>query len=196
MVNIKSKIEEGWLQISFIVEMMGKPKEHLETTLKSYVDNLKKDKKIIFINEEYAEPKQVEDSALFTTFVELEVLMKGPQKVIDFCFDFMPSSVEVIEPTTIHIKNEELNSLFNDLQARLHKLDMITKNANQKLQILSKNGAILVFNSILLALNQGPATLKELSSLTKVPEEELTKFLEKVVKDKRVKLSGKKYQLA
>jgi hypothetical protein len=195
MVNIKSKLEEGWIQVAFIVEMMGKPKEHLEKTLKEYVQNLKKDKKIIFLEEEYAEPEPVENSSLFTIFVELEVLMKDAKRIMDFCFDFMPSSVEIIEPTTLHIKNEDLNSLFNDLQARLHKLDMITKTANQKNKILSKNGAILVFNSILLALKQGPATLKELSELTKVPVSELEKFLEKMLNDKKLKLSNKKYQL-
>ncbi|MCK5107296.1 MAG: hypothetical protein KAQ83_01075 [Nanoarchaeota archaeon] len=195
MVNIKSKLEEGWIQVAFIVEMMGKPQEHLEKTLKEYVDNLKKDKHIEFINEDYAESEPVEDSTMFSTFVELEVLMKDPKKIMDFCFDFMPSSVEIIEPTTLHIKNEDLNSLFNDLQARLHKVDMVAKNANQQNKILSKNGAILVFNSILLALKQGPVTLDELHKLTRVPESELPKFLEKMVADKKVKLANKKYSL-
>jgi hypothetical protein len=196
MVNVKSKLEEGWIQVSFIVEMMGKPKDHLEKTLKNYVEKLKKDKKIIFLNEEYAEPEKVENSSLFSIFVELEVLMKNVQKIIDFCFDFMPSSVEVIEPTNISIKNEELNSLFNDLQARLHKVDMVTKNYAQQNKLLTKNGAILVGNSILLALKQKPLNIKELSNQTKVPESELKKFLDKMINDKKIKISGKKYSLA
>ena len=195
MVNIKSKIVDGWLHCSFIVEMMGKPKEHLQKTLQNYVENLKKDKKIEFISEDYAEPEQLEKSSLFTTFVELELLMKSPQKIIEFCFDFMPSSVEIIEPTQLNMQNQEFNGLLNDLQARLHKIDMLIKNFSQENKILKKNSAILVGNSILLALKNQKKKISELSKDTKVPESELKKFLEMMIKDKRVKLTKDIYSL-
>ena len=195
MVNIKSKITDGWVHCSFIVEMMGKPQEHLQKTLKNYVENLKKDKKIEFINEDYAEPEPVEKSTLFTTFVELEVLMKDLNKVIDFCFDFMPSSVEIIEPTQLILKNESINGLLNDLQARLHKVDMILKNQTQENKILKKNSSLLVQNSILLSLREGKKDIKELIKLTRIPEIELKKFLDMLVKVKKLKFSANKYSL-
>ena len=45
MDKIKQKIEEGWIHCIFIIEMLGKPKEHLEKTLKGYISALKKDVK-------------------------------------------------------------------------------------------------------------------------------------------------------
>lgn len=196
MVNIKSKISEGWVHCSFIVEMMGKPEEHLQKTLHDYVDNLKKDSGIIFIEEEYADPEKVEESTLFTMFVELELLMKDLNKVISFCFDFMPSSVEIIEPTQIILKNESMNNLLNDLQARLHKVDMILKNQSQENKILKKNSSVLIQNSILLSLKDGKKEIKDISRLTRIPEPELKKFLDVLVKSKHLKIESKSYSLA
>lgn len=196
MTNIKLKLAEGWIHCSFIVEMMGKPAEHLQNTLKTYIEKLKTDKKIVFIQEDYAEPELVEKSTLFTTFVEIEVLMKDLTKVIEFNFDFMPSSVEIIEPTQLVLKNESMNGLLNDLQARLHKVDMILKNQSQENNILKKNSSLLVQNSILLSLKTGSKELKELTILTKIPENELKKFLDMLIKAKKLKFSAKKYSLA
>jgi len=196
MTNIKSKLAEGWIHCSFIVEMMGKPAEHLQGTLKTYIEKLKADKKIVFIQEDYAKPEPVEKSTLFTTFVEIEVLMKDLTKVIEFNFDFMPSSVEIIEPTQLVLKNEAMNGLLNDLQARLHKVDMVLKNQSQENNILKKNSSLLVQNSILLSLKTGPKELKELTILTKIPENELKKFLDVLIKAKKLKFSAKKYSLA
>ena len=196
MTNIKSKLAEGWIHCSFIIEMMGKPAEHLQNTLKGYIEKLKTDKKIIFIQEDYAEPELIEKSTLFTTFVEIEVLMKDLTKIIEFNFDFMPSSVEIIEPTQLILKNESMNGLLNDLQARLHKVDMILKNQSQENNILKKNSSLLVQNSILLSLKTGPKELKELTILTKIPETELKKFLDVLIKAKKLKFSAKKYSLA
>ena len=89
MDKIKQKIEEGWIHCVFIIEMLGKPKEHLEKTLKGYISALKKDKKVEILKEEYAEPEKDKDSKLYTIFVELEVLINGATKVVDFCFDYL-----------------------------------------------------------------------------------------------------------
>lgn len=196
MTNIKAKISDGWLHCSFIVEMMGKPADHLQKTLKGYVDNLKKDKKIEFIHEDYADPEQVENSTLFTTFVEFEVIMKDITRVIEFCFDFMPSSVEIIEPTNIILQNKVMNGLLNDIQARLHKVDMVLKNQSQENKILKKNSSLLVQNSILLSLRDGKKDTKEIAKLTRIPEADLKKFLDVLVKAKKLNFSAKKYSLA
>ena len=57
MDKIKQKIEEGWIHCIFIIEMLGKPKEHLEKTLKGYISALKKDKKVETLKEELLLPK-------------------------------------------------------------------------------------------------------------------------------------------
>ena len=116
MDKIKQKINEGWIHCNFIIEMLGKPKEHLEKTLKEYIELLKKDKTIEIIKEDYVEPE--EKDGLFTMFVELETLMKDTKRIVEFCFDYMPSSVEIIEPSNLNYSSNDFSDILNDLQAR------------------------------------------------------------------------------
>ena len=196
MNKIKQKVEEGWIHCVFIIEMLGKPKEHLEKTLKGYISALKKDKKVEILKEEYAEPEKDKDSKLYTIFVELEVLVNGTAKVIEFCFDYLPSSVEILDPSSLEYKSQDFSALLNDLQARLHQIDMALKNSNQENTVLKKNSAIFLRNIIYLSLKQGEKTIKELSKDCGVPEKELEKFLEILIKEKKLKKDKEIYNLA
>ena len=48
---------DGKIEIRAIIEMLGAPKEHIEATLKEYVENLKKDG-VKINNETYAEAEE------------------------------------------------------------------------------------------------------------------------------------------
>jgi hypothetical protein len=196
MDKIKQKVEEGWMHCIFIIEMLGKPKEHLEKTLKGYIITLKKDKKVKILKEEYAEPEKDKDSKLYTIFVELEVLINGATKVVDFCFDYLPSSVEILDPTSVEYQSQDFSSLLNDLLARLHQIDMALKNSNQENTILKKNSAIFLRNIIYLSLKQGKKKLTELSKDSGVPEQDLDKFLGILIKEKKLKMDKKSYSLS
>ena len=44
MVNIKEKLEKGWLHCRVVIEVIGKPKEHIEKAIQesvSFVDFLR-----------------------------------------------------------------------------------------------------------------------------------------------------------
>lgn len=196
MDKIKQKIEEGWIHCVFIIEMLGKPKEHLEKTLKGYIIALKKDKKIEILKEEYAEPEKDKNSELYTMFVELEIIVMGAAKVVEFCFDYLPSSIEILEPTSLTYKNQDFSALLNDLQARLHQIDMALKNSNQENTILKKNSAIFLRNVIYLSLKQEKKDIAKLSKDSGVPEKELEKFLEILIKEKKLKKNKKIYSLS
>ena len=196
MDKVRQKIEEGWIHCVFKIEMLGKPKEHIEKTLKGYISTLKKDKKVEILKEEYAEPEKDKDSKLYTIFVELEVLINGLAKVVDFCFDYLPSSVEILDPTSVEYQSHNFSSLLNDLQARLHKIDMALKNSNQENTILKKNSAIFLRNIIYLSLKQEKKTIAELSKDSGVPEKELEQFLEILIKEKKLKKNKEIYSLS
>ena len=130
--EIKEKIEKGYLHFNSIIEVLGKPKEHIEETIKAYVEKIKTNKNFIILNEKFSEAKPVEGN-LFNVFVELEALAKNTEELVFFCFDYMPSSIEIIEPEEIVYKNREFAGFLNDLQARLHGIDMALNNIKQKI---------------------------------------------------------------
>ena len=47
-------------------------------------------------------------------------------------FDFMPSSVEVIEPSKVGLRADEATALLNNIAGRMHRYDEIAKIAKIK----------------------------------------------------------------
>ena len=49
------------------------------------------------------------------------------KKLTDFCFNFMPSSIEIIEPETNKLSSGSIEEMLNDVLAKLHQYDMALK---------------------------------------------------------------------
>jgi len=179
----KERLEQGWIHCSAIIEVLGKPKEHVEQTLKDYVKQIKESKDIKVIKEDFA-PAEPQQKTLYSAFVELEMWVNGVANLVWFCFDYMPSSVEVIEPETIKYKSHDFSGFLNDLQARLHGLDMIIKKVTTESQILQKNTKQLLRNIVMIALKDRDRNLEDLAGYIGLEPKKLEPFLKEMEKDK------------
>ncbi|MFH0752375.1 MAG: hypothetical protein V1914_02130 [archaeon] len=111
-----------------ILEVLGSPKEHVEETIKQVIKKLEEEKNIKLISQKTYETEQQEDSKLWSTFSEIEFQSENIKKLMDLCFDYMPSSVEIIEPAGMELDSSDVAELLNDLLAKLHRYDMVLKN--------------------------------------------------------------------
>ena len=183
-----------------IIEVLGKPKEHVEKAIKEYTEHIKKDSELVMINEEYSETK--EQGNLWSQFVELDLVIKGTPKLIGFCFEYMPSSMEIMKPEHLILSNHELASFLNDLQARLHGVDRIVKELKAENDILKTNMNALVQNSILRILEVASLSeaksisIGQISKFTGIDTEGLEIFMEKLLKENKVKKEDELYSLA
>ena len=193
MANIKEKLEEGYIHCDIIIEILGAPKEHVVNTIKAYVEKIKKVKDMEVLKEKFAKPKKQKE--LFSTFVELEMLFKDASTLAFFCFDYMPSSIEIIDPEKFVYSARDFSAFFNDLQMRLHNLDMVVKNVMSENKLIKRNAMILLRNNIVINLKQKETNLKELSETTGIPGKQLEPILEKLIKQGVVKKEKKKYSL-
>lgn len=189
--EISEKVDEGFLRVRTIVEMLGAPKEYVAKTLRDYIKKIEDNKDIILLNEKYAKPKKHEK--LFSTFAELEMLVKDASTLAFFCFDYMPSSIEIIEPEKIVYRSTDFAAFFNDMQARLHRLDMVIKNLNAKQKVLETNAGLLLRNNILILLKDGAKDIAELSKGSGIPGEQLMRFIEKLISEGWLKEKNGKY---
>ena len=82
--------------------------------------------------------KQPENIKFFSVITEVEISVENIEKLIGFCFDFMPSSIDVLEPSKLEIDARDINGFVNDLTARLHKYDMFLKNLKAHAGMLKK----------------------------------------------------------
>jgi len=180
--------EKRQLRCRAIIEMLGKPREYIVETLKKYVKDIKENPEIIILNEDYAEPRQQE--TMFSVFVELEMVVKDVNTLVGFCIDYMPSSVEIVKPEQIIFKNTEISNFINDLQARLHNLDMVAKRLAGENKFLKRNMNTSLKNTISIVLKMRHLPLNELSRFTGINENELLIILDEMTKDNKVKKRG------
>ena len=178
-----------------VIEVLGKPKEHVEASLKKYLENLKEDKKYTVTREDIAELKKHEESDLWMIFAELELNTEKVDDLIDFCFEYMPSLIEIIEPNKLSMETGEVSSFLNDLQAKLHSVDMVAKQLKAENDMLKQNTGYLLKNYITVLLSQQNLTSERLSSLTGVKKEKLEDYLDKLIDEGRVDLKDGIYVL-
>jgi hypothetical protein len=178
-----------------VIEVLGKPKEHVGESLKSYIQKLKDHEKYEVVKEDIAEIKQHEDSDLWAIFAELEVWTEKIEDLTFFCFEFMPSLIDVIEPTQIEFKNGEVSEFINDLQAKLHQVDMVAKHAKSENEMLKVNMGHLVKNYLSLLLMKKSLTSQKLSNLTGIKKDILEDYLDKLIDEGKVDLEGEEYHI-
>lgn len=120
---------DGKIITRFVVELMGSPKDHVENTMKLVMDKISKDEKFKVKDMKMYELTEVK--SLWSTFIDVEIEFNELKDIMGFCFDYMPSSVEVIEPERLKdFKLNNISELMNEMLAKLHKYDLILKNLN------------------------------------------------------------------
>ncbi len=201
--KLKEKIDEGYILCRTIVEVAGTPKSHIEKTMQLVIETIKKSegKDLILKSCDIFKAKEVElkevkeKGKLFSTYTEMEILFKNIPKLIGFCFDYMPSSLEILEPKGLNLDTNHFANLLNDLLAHLHKADMVLKGLRAENQILNENASNLLRNLIIIALSGKPKTLKEIAKITGIGEEHLGNFVKEMNDKRKIKLEGEKYSL-
>lgn len=113
-----------------ILEMLGRPAEHVKEALNTLVVKLGAEKGINVTNKNYHEPKLAEGSKdLFTTFAEIEAELDTIDIYFMLLFAYLPSHIEIISPEKLSFMNYEFNELGNKITARMHDYDAITKKS-------------------------------------------------------------------
>ena len=187
------RLQSGQLYVRVIIEFLGKPKDYVEKLMNDFIKGLKKDDKFEVTFEEFSETKEIK--SLFGRFVELELWVKKINYLVELCIDYMPSSIEIIEPEAFRFKSNDFAGYLNDLQARLHQLDMIAKNLRQENQNLRGNSTQLLKNLVLAILKAGNKTLRQLSNEMGIAEKDLPQFLAPLEKANFIKKKGELYTL-
>jgi len=118
------------LQVNIVIEILGRPKEHVVEALNSLIEKLGGENGIKIIKKTIHEPIQVKESNdLFTSFSEATLELDNLYNYFGLLFGYMPSHIEIVHPEKIPLTNFDLNDFGNKLIQRLHEYDAITKRA-------------------------------------------------------------------
>lgn len=126
------------IEAVMIVEVAGRPADYVRQGLETHVSRLDQMKDIEVIRKTLSEPKRVEHhEEAYTCFAEIEIAVETFQRLLELIFDFMPSSIEIIEPGRIEFDSQEATMFVNNLAGRLHRYDEIAKIAQFKIKALN-----------------------------------------------------------
>lgn len=127
-MSSKTNAAAKGIKAVFILEIIGKPKEHLVATLEKLIESIDKEKGVKVIEKKIKEPVEMKNNKdFYTTFAEIEIEADEIMKIIGLMFKYMPANVEIIEPELIALSNNGWNDILNELARRLHAYDEIAR---------------------------------------------------------------------
>jgi len=119
-----------------IIEIAGFPKEHIEEVMKKVVEKLKENFEVV--KSEILESVELKDkfTGFWSIFSEVEINFEDINRLTLFCFEYMPSSIEILGPEELKFNSVDFAGFVNDLLARLHEYDMVVKNLQAENKVM------------------------------------------------------------
>lgn len=132
--------EEDKIKAVFMLEILGRPPEHITETLKDIIENrMKKEKGVVVKNYKINEPVLIKDQKdLYTNFAEIEIEFENTLALLFMSFAYMPAHIEIMHPEKLKITNNELSSIVNELTRKLHGYEEIVRIVQAEKNILEK----------------------------------------------------------
>ncbi|MBI3051577.1 hypothetical protein HYY74_03900 [Candidatus Woesearchaeota archaeon] len=179
--------------VSAVIEIAGAPKKHVEDTMRLVDERLKAEEGMKVTECEIHEAEEHE--GIFSTFAEAEIELDSFESLMLLCFEYMPSSIEFLEPEKASFDMLRLTRMFNDLLGRLHESDRKLKQANAANIILEKNSHALLKGMLTLILKDGSEGIEAISRQVGIAAGQLKPFLEQYEREKVIRKEGGKYAL-
>lgn len=138
-----------------IVEMAGAPGEYVKEMLSKHIMILNEVKDIKVNTIKISEPAEIKDKkGMFSCFAEADFETENFSRMTDTMFDFMPSSVEIIEPARVTLDMHEATALLNNLSGRLHRYDELAKIAKIRIDQMTRELEIVRSGGVPLGQKQ------------------------------------------
>lgn len=187
--EIKVFVEEGWIHARILFQLVGYPKEHVEKTLKDYVLTIGTEETIKIIKEDYT-PAEKQDK-VYSSLAEVDMLVRDFETMTKICFDYMPASIEIMDPKQLTFKRADIKNWTNDLIAKLHEVAIISKELRMQNESVIRNSTTLVRNAVLFAAKKG-MTLREIAAALGLTQNNVKPFADTLLKEGKIKIQNDK----
>ena len=111
-----------------ILEVIGKPPEHLTETLESMIKNIDSEQEVRVVEKKINEPVLMkENKEFYTSFAEIEIEVEEIMRLVGLMFKYMPSHIEIISHEFIALTNYSWNDILNETIRWLHGYDEVAR---------------------------------------------------------------------
>ena len=135
----KKEMETKGVRAAMIIEIIGKPPEHLTETLDNIIKQMDEEKGVVIKEKKINEPVLMkEQKDFYTGFAEIEVEVEEIFDLTMLMSKYMPAHIEIIYPELIALTNNGWNDILNELVRRLHMYDEVARVMQVEKGILEK----------------------------------------------------------
>ena len=114
-----------------VIEVLGRPESHVTEVIIKVIEKLKLDEGITVIKSEISAPEVIKES-FFASYAEVEVKILNFSKLLNFCYDYLPTTIEILDSEKIVMSARELSNGLNDSLYRLHQYNTVVNNLMAK----------------------------------------------------------------
>jgi len=133
------EMETKGINAVMIIEVIGKPPEHLTETLNKMINQIDEEKGVNVKEKKVNEPVLMKDQKdFYTSFAEVGIEVEEILELAMLMFKYMPAHIEIISPELIALTNNGWNEILNELARRLHGYDEIARIIQVEKNILEK----------------------------------------------------------
>ena len=120
--------ETKGIKAIMILEVLGRPPEHLNETLEELIGRIDSEQGVKVISKKINEPVLMKDRKdFYTNFAEIEVEVEEIINLAMLIFKYMPANIEVVSPELIVLTNNGWNEILNELIRKLHGYEEIAR---------------------------------------------------------------------
>lgn len=134
---MESNDDEKKIASVLILEIIGRPKEHLVETLKNIIEQIGKEPRTSVKEYNIKEPVTMKDrDDFFTTFAEVEVEVEGIIDLVILMFKYMPAHIDILTPELIALTNNGWADILSEITRRLHAYEEVVRVSQVEKNIL------------------------------------------------------------
>ncbi len=120
--------ETRGIRATLIVEVLGRPPEHLTETLNKISEAIGKEDGVKIEEVKTKEPVELQnEKGFYSSFSEITVEVREIATLVILMFKYMPAHVEVIYPELIALTNNGWSDILSELIRRLHGYDEVAR---------------------------------------------------------------------
>jgi hypothetical protein len=189
------KKEDGWVECNVTLQMIGKPKEYLVESMNKIITGIEsEEKKYAIFETQFFDGDNKEN--FFTYVCEIKMLFSKPLDIIDFSFDYMPSTIELVDPPNISFSSADFSSFINEMLIKNHDLNMLTKTLSEQGKRLFATQDALLKNITFQSIIYGEKSISKISRNAGVDEKFMENLLNKMVEENTLVKNGDEYSIS
>jgi hypothetical protein len=136
---MSSENETKDIRVMMILEVLGKPPEHLTSTLNDLIEQIGNEKGVSVENKKINEPVEMkEQKGFYTNFAEIELVVEEIFDLSGLLFKYMPAHIEILSPELIALTNNGWGDILSEITRRLHQYDEVARVIQIEKAILEK----------------------------------------------------------